>query len=90
MITIFHCDNINCDEQLTMIDIVHMLADRDLRHVLEQIFSYLDAQSLMSVEMVSPTWANVVNTSNVAYRLKVVINNPLPQKTSPIFEGLKI
>ena len=57
-----------------MIDIVHKLADRDLRHVLDLIFSYLDVESLMSVGQVSPTWANVVNTSNVAYRLNVRMN----------------
>ena len=53
-------------------DIFHQLAKKNLKHILDQILSYLDTDTLTSVEMVSPLWSNVVNCSNVAYRLKVI------------------
>ena len=52
-------------------DIVHQLASRDLRHVLDLIFSFLDLETLVTAELVSPLWSRLVNTSNVVHRTKV-------------------
>ena len=58
-------------------DIFHQLAKKNLKHILDQILSYLDTETLTSVEMVSPLWSNVVNGSNVAYRSKVITTRSL-------------
>ena len=55
-------------------DIFHQLAKKNLQHIVDHILSYLDIESLTSVEMVSPLWSNVVIVSNVAYRAKVISN----------------
>ena len=52
-------------------DLVHQLAARDLRHVLDLIFSFLDIEDLVTVELVSPLWSRVMNSSNVVHRTKV-------------------
>ena len=52
-------------------DIVHRLAAKDLRHVLDLIFSFLDLEALVTTELVSPLWSRLVNTSNVVHRTKV-------------------
>ena len=52
-------------------DIVHRLAAKDLRHVLDLIFSFLDLEALVTAELVSPLWSRLVNTSNVVHRTKV-------------------
>ena len=52
-------------------DLVHQLAARDLRLVLDLIFSFLDIEDLVTVELVSPLWSRVVNSSNVVHRTKV-------------------
>ena len=52
-------------------DIVHQLAARDLRHVLDQIFSFLDLDSLVTAELVSPLWSRLVNSSSAAQKTKV-------------------
>ena len=52
-------------------DIVHQLAARDLGHVLDLIFSFLDLETLVRAELVSPLWFRLVNTSNVVHRTKV-------------------
>ena len=38
-------------------DIIHQLASRDLRHVLDLIFSFLDSETLAALELVSPLWS---------------------------------
>ena len=52
-------------------DIVHQLASRDLGHILDLIFSFLDLETLVTVELVSPLWSRLVSTSNVVHRTKV-------------------
>eukprot|EP00092_Neocalanus_flemingeri_P001232 GFUD01001314.1.p1 GENE.GFUD01001314.1~~GFUD01001314.1.p1 ORF type:complete len:116 (+),score=34.06 GFUD01001314.1:93-440(+) len=53
-------------------DIVKMLAMLDMRHILDHILSYLDMETLNMVEMVSPLWAWVVQSSSLAYKNKVL------------------
>ena len=52
-------------------DILRKLARMDLRHILDHILSYLDMESINRVEMVSPVWAWVVQTSSSMYKNKV-------------------
>ena len=52
-------------------DIVHRLAAKDLRHVLDLIFSFLDLETLVTAGLVSPLWSRLVNASNVVHRTKV-------------------
>ena len=59
-------------------DLVHQLAARDLSHVLDLIFSFLDIEDLVTVELVSPLWSRLVNSSNVVHRAKVCISENLP------------
>ena len=52
-------------------DLIQGLARLDMRHILDHILSYLDMETLSTVEKVSPLWAWVVQSSNSVYRQKV-------------------
>jgi|ERR1719397_1387543 len=52
-------------------DIIQQLFLLDLRHILDNVLSYLDMETLSNVEMVSPLWAWLVHSSNYIYRRKV-------------------
>ena len=53
-------------------DILYQLVLRDLKHVLDLLFSYLDLETLSAVEKVSPLWAWLVQSSKPVYRRKVL------------------